>query len=79
MRRGGAPPHTFLIMIENGNVTSDGASNPRGWEALEIKLKAKGLSAGEISQARKSFYDGMETLTKMFLSTYSVEKSGSGQ
>ena len=46
----------------------------RGWEALEQKLKAKGLSAGEISQARKSFTDGIETLTKMFLSTNSVEK-----
>ena len=53
---------------------SNGVSNPRGWEALEKKLKAKGLSAGEISQARKSFYDGIETLTKMFLSTNSVEK-----
>ena len=46
----------------------------RGWEALEEKLKAKGLSAGEISQARKSFSDGIETLTKMFLLTNSVEK-----
>ncbi len=49
---------------------------PRGWEALEEKLKAKGLSAGEIAQARKSFYDGIETLTKMFLSTYAVKKPG---
>ena len=53
---------------------SNGVSNPRGWDALEIKLKAKGLSAGEISHARKSFYDGIETLTNMFLSTNSVEK-----
>ena len=53
---------------------SDGVSNPRGWDALEIKLKAKGLSAGEISQARKSFYDGMETLTKMFLQSCSVQE-----
>ena len=47
---------------------------PRGWEALEIKLRGKGLSQGEIAEARKSFYDGVETLAKMFLSTYSVEK-----
>ena len=53
---------------------SNNSHQPRGWDALEQKLKAKGLSAGEISQARKSFYDGIETLTKMFLSTNSVEK-----
>jgi len=48
--------------------------NTRGWEALEVKLKAKGLSAGEIAHARKTFDDGIETLTKLFLATYSVEK-----
>ena len=55
-------------------IKSKNDQQPRGWDALEIKLKAKGLSAGEISQARKSFYDGIETLNKMFLSTNSVEK-----
>ena len=39
---------------------------PRGWEAFEIKLRDKGLSQGEIAEAKKSFYDGIETLTKMF-------------
>jgi len=59
-------------MQESGsNIES---KNPRGWEALEIKLKAKGLSAGEISQARKSFYDGIEILTKIFLSANSAEQ-----
>ena len=53
---------------------SNNEQQPRGWDALETKLKAKGLSAGEISKAHKSFYDGIETLTKMFLSTNSVEK-----
>lgn len=45
-----------------------------GWEALEEKLKAKGLSAGEVAQARKSFYDGIETLAKMFLATHSAKQ-----
>lgn len=39
----------------------------RGWDALEIKLKARGLSGPEIQEARKSFQDGIETLCKMFL------------
>ena len=58
----------------NSEAKSNIDKKPRGWDALEIKLKAKGLSAGEISQARKSFYDGIEILTKMFLSANSVEK-----
>jgi hypothetical protein len=48
---------------------------PRGWDALEIKLKAKGLSASEIEEARKSFFEGMETLTKMFMLCYDPEKN----
>ena len=47
----------------------------KGWDALEIKLKAKGLSAGEIAQARKTFDDGIETLTRLFLVTYSDKDS----
>lgn len=47
---------------------------PRGWDALEIKLKAKGLSVSEIEEARKSFFDGIETLTKMFMLCYDTEK-----
>jgi len=39
----------------------------RGWDALEIKLRARGLSAPEIEEARKSFQEGIETLCKMFL------------
>ncbi len=46
---------------------------PRGWDALEIKLKAKGLSQGEIAQARKSFDDGIEILAKMFLAKKAQE------
>jgi hypothetical protein len=48
--------------------------NPRGWEALEEKLKSRGMSIAEIQEARKSFYDGIEVLSKMFLSTYDMEK-----
>ena len=48
------------------------SKNPRGWEALEIKLKAKGLSAGEIALAKKTFFEGIEVLTKMFLSTTKI-------
>ncbi len=45
----------------------------RGWEALEEKLKARGLSAGEIDQARRSFHAGMEALAKMFKMSFPAE------
>ena len=64
----------FKVIVMNTESRSNIDKKLRGWEALEEKLKAKGLSAGEISQARKSFSDGIETLTKMFLLTNSVEK-----
>lgn len=47
---------------------------PRGWDALEIKLKGRGLSVAELQESRKSFYEGIEVLSKMFLSTYDMEK-----
>jgi hypothetical protein len=46
----------------------------RGWDALEVKLKEKGLSAIEVEEARKSFYGGIEVLSKMFLACYATEK-----
>ena len=49
--------------------------NPRGWEALEEKLKGRGMSIAEIQEARKSFYDGIEVLSKMFLTCYDTEKN----
>ena len=49
--------------------------NPRGWEALEEKLKSRGMSIAEIQEARKSFYDGIEVLSKMFLVCYDTEKN----
>ena len=49
--------------------------NPRGWEALEEKLKSRGMSIAEIQEARKSFYDGIEVLSKMFMVCYDTEKN----
>ena len=46
----------------------------RGWEALEEKLKARGLSAGEIDQARRSFHAGMEALAGMFKMSFPAGK-----
>ena len=60
-------------MDKEANTIQESAKKPRGWEALEVKLTAKGLSAGEIAQARKTLYDGIETLTKMFLLTHSLD------
>ena len=61
-------------MMSSETNSNQDKQQPRGWEALEIKLRSRGMSNGEIAEARKSFYDGIETLTKMFLSTNSVEK-----
>jgi len=55
--------------------TSKFINNPRGWEALEEKLKSRGMSIAEIQEARKSFYDGIEVLSKMFLVCYDTEKN----
>ncbi len=54
--------------------TKDQAVTLQGWEALEIKLKSRGLSSVEIQEARKSFYEGIELLSRMFLSCYDAEK-----
>ena len=59
-----------------GRLTSNGVNNPRGWEALEEKLKSWGMSIAEIQEVRKSFYDGIEVLSKMFLFCYDTEKKG---
>ncbi len=50
----------------------DQAVTLRGWEALEIKLKSRGLSCAEIQEAHKSFDEGIELLSRMFLTTYEV-------
>ncbi len=54
-------------MINEATITA------RGWDALKIKLKARGLSGPEIQEAQKSFQDGIETLCKMFLLGCSVD------
>ncbi len=61
-------------MIKEASTISVGVVTPRGWDALEIKLKDRGLSCTEIQEARKSFYEGIEALSKMFLTIYSPEK-----
>ena len=55
--------------------TSKCNNDSRGWEALEEKLKDRGMSIAEIQEARKSFYDGIEVLSKMFLTCYDTEKN----
>lgn len=47
---------------------------PRGWEALRIMLEQQGLSSVEIEEARDSFYEGMQVLSRLFLSQYQVER-----
>ena len=61
-------------MKEEASTNNNAQVKPRGWDALEIKLKGRGLSVAEIQEARKSFYEGIEVLSKMFLSTYDMEK-----
>lgn len=46
----------------------------KGWDALEQKLKIKGLSKLEIEEARMSFYHGIELLAKLFLTEHILEK-----
>ncbi len=48
--------------------------NKRGWEALEIILQEQGLTEVELEEARNSFYKGIETLSKMFLAQYLLQK-----
>jgi hypothetical protein len=55
--------------------TSKCIQDARGWEALEEKLKSRGMSVAEIQEARKSFYEGIEVLSKMFLVCYDTEKN----
>ncbi len=69
-------PIEVRMMINETRSNNNDKQGARGWDALEIKLKSKGLSQGEIAEARKSFFDGIEVLTKMFLSSYSVKKPG---
>ena len=58
--------------LKRSNSASE--KKPRGWEALEIMLMGRGLSSAELAEARKSFYDGIEVLSKMFLVCYDTEK-----
>ena len=61
-------------MGEGTNSNNNAQIKPRGWDALEVKLKSRGLSIAEVQESRKSFYEGIEVLSKMFLSCYDAEK-----
>ena len=61
-------------MEKESSVINEVRTEPRGWDALEAKLKARGLSALEIADARKSFESGIELLSKMFFLSYGEEK-----
>jgi hypothetical protein len=61
-------------MRKDVSTKNDQAVTLRGWEALEMKLKARDLSCAEIQEAHKSFYEGIEVLSRMFLTTYDVGK-----
>jgi hypothetical protein len=51
-------------MSKDVRTNNDQAVSLRGWDALEIKLKGRGLSSIEIQEARKSFFEGIELLSK---------------
>jgi len=61
-------------MSKDVSRNKDQVVTSRGWEALEIKLKSRGLSCAEIQEAHKSFDEGIELLSRMFLNCYEVEK-----
>jgi len=61
-------------MDKDVSTNKDQVVTPRGWEALEIKLKSRGLSCAEIQEAHKSFDEGIELLSRMFLNCYEIEK-----
>ncbi|OPY88345.1 MAG: hypothetical protein A4E71_00556 [Smithella sp. PtaU1.Bin162] len=39
----------------------------RGWDSIECKMRSKGFSDMEISEARESFCKGIELLSGLFL------------
>ncbi|MFH1678496.1 MAG: hypothetical protein ABH914_02625 [Candidatus Omnitrophota bacterium] len=49
----------------------------RGWEAIEHRLRRRDMSAGDLAEARKSFYEGIEILSKLFLSDNCKEELSS--
>ena len=60
--------------MKETSLNNESGIKPRGWDALEVKLKSRGLSIAEVQDARKSFYEGIEVLSKMFLVCYDAEK-----
>jgi len=62
-----------MIKATNGENKED-KGNPRGWEALEIMLRERGITGPELEEARDSFYKGIEILSRLFLSQFKLEK-----
>lgn len=48
---------------------------PRGWEALKIMLRERGLTDVEIEEAQDSFSRGIEILSRLFLTCHLPEKN----
>ena len=48
---------------------------PRGWEALKIMLRERGLTDVELEEAHGSFCRGIEILSRLFLTCYLPEKN----
>jgi len=57
-------------MEKEAGYSKEMGKKARGWDALEIKLKERGMSRIELEEARKSFFEGVEVLAKMFLMCY---------
>ena len=63
-------------MAKKLNDKKYGRDAQRGWDALKIRLQAQGLRGAELEEAYSSFGKGVEVLSRLFLSFYSVEKKG---
>ena len=50
------------------------ANMQRGWDALAKMLEERGLTDPELEEARDSFYKGIDLLSRMFLSQFTLEK-----
>jgi hypothetical protein len=54
--------------------THEAQKTLQGWDALEEKLKARGLSPAEIEQAHRSFQAGIDALMRMFRMSVPTER-----
>ena len=61
-------------MSANLKKTKHDLSCQRGWDALAKMLQERGLTGPELEEARDSFYKGIDLLSRMFLSQFTLEK-----